>query len=153
VGQLKLNTPAPDFTINNQNGKPVTLSNYKGKKVILFFYPQDNTPTCTVEACNLRDNHAKLKKRGYVVLGISPDGEKKHQNFISKHQLPYTLLCDTDKVVHNLYGVWAEKTTFGKTYMGTLRTTFIINEEGIISRIIDKVESKRHAQQIMEPVI
>lgn len=153
MGKLKINSQAPDFTVNDQNGKPVSLSDFKGKKVILFFYPQDNTPTCTVEACNLRDNHTKLKKRGYVVLGVSPDNEKKHQNFISKYKLPFTLLCDPDKVVHHLYGVWAEKTTFGKTYMGTLRTTFVIDENGMIIRIIDKVESKRHAQQIMEPVI
>lgn len=150
---LKEKMPAPDFTVNDQSGKPVSLKDFRGKKVVLFFYPQDNTPTCTTEACNIRDNYPKLKKRGYVVLGISPDSEKKHQNFIKKFSLPYTLLCDPDKVVHNLYGVWAQKTTFGITYMGTLRTTFIINEEGIIIRVIDKVESKRHTAQILEPII
>jgi peroxiredoxin Q/BCP len=150
---LKAKMQAPDFTVNDQDGKPVSLKDYKGKKVALLFYPQDNTPTCTIEACNIRDNYSKLKKRGYVVLGISPDSEKKHRNFIKKFSLPYILLCDPDKVVHNLYGVWAQKTTFGKTYMGTLRTTFIIDEEGMISRVIDKVESKRHTAQILEPVI
>jgi peroxiredoxin Q/BCP len=144
---------APDFTINDQDGNPVSLKYYRGKKVVVFFYPQDNTPTCTIEACNIRDNYSKLKKRGYVVLGISPDSEKKHQNFIKKFSLPYTLLCDPDKVVHNLYGVWSQKTTFGKTYMGTLRTTFIIDEEGMIIKVIDKVESKRHTAQILEPII
>jgi len=147
---LKKGNKAPDFTINDQDGNPVTLSSFKEKKVVLFFYPQDNTPTCTVEACNLRDNYKELTKKGYVLLGISPDSEKKHQNFISKHKLPFTLLSDTEKVAHDLYGVWAEKTTFGKTYMGTLRTTFVIDEKGKITKVIDKVTSKDHSSQIME---
>jgi peroxiredoxin Q/BCP len=150
MSRLKENSPAPDFTLKDQDGKNVSLHQFKGKKVILFFYPQDNTPTCTVEACNLRDNYSVLTKKGFVVLGISPDKEKKHRNFIAKFKLPYTLLCDPDKVVHGLYGVWGQKTTFGLTYMGTLRTTFIIDENGMIEKIIDKVESKRHTDQILE---
>lgn len=117
---------------------------------MLYFYPQDNTPTCTVEACNLRDNYEALQKQGYVVLGVSPDSEKKHQNFIEKQKLPFDLLADTDLTFCNAFGVWAEKTTFGKTYMGVVRTTFIINEKGIIEEVIEKVESKRHAEQILK---
>jgi len=150
MSRLKENSPAPEFTLKDQDGKNVSLHQFKGKKVILFFYPQDNTPTCTVEACNLRDNYSVLTKKGFVVLGISPDKEKKHRNFIAKFKLPYTLLCDPDKIVHQLYGVWGQKTTFGLTYVGTLRTTFIIDENGMIEKIIDKVESKRHTDQILE---
>ena len=116
----------------------------------MYFYPQDDTPTCTTEACNLRDNYQTLQKQGFVVLGVSPDSEKKHLKFIEKHQLPFDLLADTDLKICNDYGVWAEKTTFGKTYMGVVRTTFIIDEKGIISEIISKVESKRHSEQILK---
>lgn len=151
MATLKPGVKAPDFTLNDQDGNPVSLKDFNGKKVVLFFYPQDNTPTCTQEACNLRDNYAELKKSGFIILGISPDKEKKHQNFINKYKLPYTLLCDTDKVVHQLYGTWGEKMLFGRKYMGTLRTTFLINEDGNIARIIEKVEAKRHSEQILEP--
>lgn len=125
------------------------MSDFLGKKVVLYFYPQDNTPTCTVEACNLRDNYEALQAKGYVVLGVSPDSEKKHTKFIEKFQLPFDLLADEDLKICKDYGVWAEKTTFGKTYMGVVRTTFIIDEKGMIAEIIDKVESKRHSEQIL----
>lgn len=152
MSKLKAGIKAPDFSITNQHGDLVSLKQFIGKKVVLFFYPQDNTPTCTEEACNLRDHFKVLSNQGFVVLGISPDKEKKHQNFIAKHQLPYDLLCDPEKIVHQLYGTWGEKQMFGRKYMGTLRTTFIINEKGIISHIIEKVEAKRHANQILDLV-
>ncbi len=148
--KLKAGIKAPDFTAKDQDGNDVSLKQLLGKKVILFFYPQDNTPTCTVEACNLRDNYQALVRRGFLVYGISPDKEKKHQNFIAKYNLNYPLLTDPDLVVHNLYGTWGEKMLFGRKYMGTLRTTFIIDEKGKILKIIDKVESKRHTAQILE---
>ena len=150
MNRLTAGTQAPDFTGNDQDGKEVCLHQYFGKKVILFFYPQDNTPTCTEEACNLRDNYAALTKKGFVVLGISPDKERKHRNFIAKYKLPYTLLTDPDKKVHELYGTWGEKMLFGRKYMGTLRTTFIIDEKGKIQHVIEKVEAKRHTTQILQ---
>lgn len=148
--KLKKGKKAPDFTISDQDGNMVSLSDYKGKKVALFFYPQDNTPTCTQEACNLRDNISLLKKKGISVIGVSIDTPRKHQNFIRKFSLPFPLLADVDKKLVNLYGVWDWKTTFGITYEGTLRTTFLINEDGKIAHIIDKVKSKEHAEQIVE---
>lgn len=141
---------APDFKATDQDGNPISLKDFLGKKIILFFYPQDNTPTCTVEACNLRDNYQALVRKGFVVLGISPDKEQKHKNFISKYNLNYPLITDPDLVVHNLYGTWGDKVLFGRKYKGTLRTTFIINEKGHIEKVIEKVESKRHAAQILE---
>ncbi|CAD5252724.1 MULTISPECIES: thioredoxin-dependent thiol peroxidase [unclassified Imperialibacter] len=146
---LKAGDKAPDFEVSDQNGKTVKLSDFQGKKVVLYFYPQDNTPTCTVEACNLRDNFSALKAKGYEVLGVSPDSAKKHTNFIKKFSLPFTLLADTDNKIIESYGLWAEKQMFGKKYMGVLRTTFIIDEKGIIERIIDDVKSKEHAEQIL----
>lgn len=150
MAKLKPGSKAPEFTVNNQDGNAVSLQQFAGKKVALFFYPQDNTPTCTEEACNLRDHYAALKKKGLVVLGISPDSEKKHRNFIAKHSLPFTLLTDPDHTVHELYGTWGEKQMFGRKYMGTLRTTFLIDEKGKIQAIIDKVVAKDHAAQILE---
>jgi thioredoxin-dependent peroxiredoxin len=147
---LKAGKKAPQFVAKNQNGEDVKLSDFEGEKVVLYFYPQDNTPTCTTEACNLRDNYALLQKQGYVVLGVSPDSEKKHLKFIQKYNLPFDLLADEDLKICNAFGVWAEKKTFGKTYMGVVRTTFIINEKGIIEEIIEKVESKRHSEQILK---
>ncbi len=140
---------APDFTAKDQDGKEVSLHEFLGQKVILFFYPQDNTPTCTVEACNLRDNYQALVRKGFVVLGISPDKEKKHQNFIKKYHLNYSLITDPDLIVHTLYGTWGAKQLFGRKYMGTLRTTFIIDEKGKIIKMIDKVVAKNHAAQIL----
>jgi peroxiredoxin Q/BCP len=147
---LKVGDKAPLFEATRQDGQILKLEAMKGSKVILYFYPRDNTPTCTVQACNFRDNHELLQENGYVVWGISGDGEKSHQKFIAKHQLPFDLIVDTDQKVHNLYGTWGEKKTFGKTYMGTKRTTFVIDEEGMISKIIKKVKSKEHTQQVLE---
>ena len=127
---------APDFTVNNQDGKPVKLSSFKGKKVVLYFYPNDETPGCTEEACNLRDNYKMLLKQGYEVLGISTNTEAQHQKFIKKEKLPFQLLVDVDKAVHKKYGTWGEKSMFGNKFMGTLRTTFIIDEKGVIEDVI-----------------
>jgi len=150
MSHLKEGRPAPDFSGKDENGNTVSLADFKGKKLILYFYPADNTPTCTVEACNLRDNFDNLKQEGYTVLGVSPDSAKKHQNFIKKHDLPFPLLVDEDLTVIKAYGVWGMKKTFGKEYEGLLRTTFVIDENGVIEKIIDQVESKRHAEQILE---
>ena len=147
--QLKIGDKAPEFEVNDQSGNPVKLSDYKGKKVVLYFYFKDQTPGCTTQACNLRDNYQALQKAGYEILGISSDNEKSHQRFIEKQSLPFTLLADTDKKVHDLYGTWVEKKMYGRTYMGTARTTFIIDEVGIISDIIDKVKTKEHTAQIL----
>lgn len=141
---------APAFTTNDQDGNTHSLKDYKGKKVALYFYPQDNTETCTKQACNLRDNFDLLKEKGVVVLGVSPDDEKSHKKFEKKYSLPFTLLIDTDKEIATAYGVWAEKTFMGRTYIGILRTTFLIDEKGKIAHVIDKVQSKRHAEQIIE---
>ena len=149
MATLKAGDKAPDFTTTDQNGKPVKLSGYKGKKVVLYFYPKDNTPGCTAEACSLRDNYKALQKAGYEVLGISSDAETAHTKFIAKYQLPFTLLTDTDKKVHGLYGTWIEKSMYGRKYMGTARVTFIINEKGIIDEVIEKVDAKNHALQIL----
>ncbi len=145
---LQVGDKAPAFSAKDQNGNTVKLSDFEGEKVILYFYPKDSTPTCTVQACNIRDNHADFKKKGYTVLGVSVDTVKSHQKFSAKHDLPFPLLADPEHEMVNAYGVWQEKTTFGKTYMGTVRTTFEIDEKGVISQIITKVESKRHADQI-----
>jgi thioredoxin-dependent peroxiredoxin len=146
--KLEIGQKAPSFETVNQEGTSVKLSDFVGKKVVLYFYPKDNTPTCTIQACNLRDNYASLQAKGYTVLGVSTDSAKSHKKFQTKFELPFDLLDDTSMKMVNDYGVWAEKTTFGKTYMGVLRTTFIIDEKGIITDIIEKVESKRHAEQI-----
>ena len=147
---LKPGDKAPELHGIDENGNPVSLKQFAGKKLILYFYPADNTPTCTTEACNLRDNFSTLKKKGYAVLGVSPDSAKKHQNFIKKYDLPFPLLVDNDMKTIKAYGVWGMKKTFGKEYEGLIRTTFVIDEKGIIEQVIDKVESKRHAEQILE---
>lgn len=147
--QVKIGDKAPDFTAKDQDGKTVKLSDYKGKKVVLYFYPRDNTSGCTAQACNLRDNYQALQKEGYEVIGVSSDSEGSHQKFISKFELPFTLIADTDKTVHEKYGVWVEKSMYGKKYMGTARTTFIIDEKGVITDIISKVKTADHTQQIM----
>ncbi len=138
MGQLKEGSKAPIFEGIDQNGKTVKLTDFTGKKVILYFYPKDNTPGCTAEACNLRDNYDSLIKKGFVVIGVSPDTEKSHKGFAGKYSLPFTLIADTSKKIMNDYGVWGEKKMYGKSYMGVLRTTFIIDEKGIIEKIIDK---------------
>ena len=147
--KLKIGDKAPDFTSVDQDGKSISLSDFKGKKVVLYFYPKDNTPGCTEQACNLRDNYALFKTKGYTILGVSVDSEKKHQNFIKKYELPFPLIADTDMTVVNAYGVWAEKSMYGKKFMGIVRTTFVIDEKGIITDIIEKVKTKEHTAQIL----
>ena len=134
------------------NGGEIRLSSYKGKKVVLYFYPKDNTSGCTAQACSLRDNYSELRKAGYEVIGVSVDDEKSHQKFIAKNNLPFTLIADTDKKLVEQFGVWGEKKLYGRAYMGTFRTTFLINEEGIIERIITpkEVKTKEHAAQILQ---
>ncbi len=142
-------TKAPLFKGKDQNGKTVSLADHKGEKVILFFYPEDDTPTCTIQACNLRDNFGLLKKNGFVVLGVSPDEEKKHKKFEAKYDLPFTLIADTDHKIIDAYGVWGEKTLYGRTYMGLHRTTFVIDEKGIIRKIFTRPRNKQHAEEII----
>lgn len=146
---LKIGQPAPEFSAPDQNGKNLSLSQYRGKKVVLYFYPRDNTPGCTAQACDLRDNIDRLKADGYEVIGVSTDGEKKHQNFIAKYDLPFPLIADTDNAVHELYGTWQLKKNYGKEYMGTARTTFLIDEKGVLTDIIAKVKTQAHTAQIL----
>ena len=141
---------APSFKSKDQNGKPVSLSDFKGKKIVLYFYPEDDTPTCTVEACNLRDNYSVLKQEGMVILGVSPDDEKKHKKFQQKFGLPFTLIADSDKTIIDKYGVWGEKNLYGRKYMGLQRTTFLIDEKGVIRKIFKKPRSKMHSEEILE---
>jgi peroxiredoxin Q/BCP len=149
MANLKKGDTAPIFTTKDQNGKEVNLSDYKGSKVALYFYPKDMTPGCTNQACNLRDNFAELKKEGIVVLGVSPDDETRHQKFIDKYELPFTLIADTEKEVTNAYGIWGPKKFMGKEYDGLHRTTFLINEEGKIHEVIKKPKTKAHAEEIL----
>ena len=148
---MKVGDKAPEVLGINEKGEEIRLADYKGKKLVLYFYPKDNTSGCTTQACNLRDNYAELRKAGYEVIVVSVDDEKSHQKFIDKNELPFTLIADTDKKLVEQFGVWAEKKMYGRAYMGTLRTSFIINEEGVIERIIDskEVNTKAHAEQIM----
>lgn len=147
---LKTGDIAPDFEVNDQDGNAVKLSDFKGKKkVVLYFYPKDNTPGCTAESCNLRDNYSKLQNAGYEILGVSKDSEKSHRGFIEKQNLPFTLLADTEKQIHMLYDTWVEKSMYGRKYMGTARKTFIIDENGVIEDIIEKVKTKDHTSQIL----
>ena len=147
---LKEGDPAPDFTGVNQSGEEITLSDLKGKKVILYFYPRDNTPGCTTESCNLRDNHKKLQSMGFEVLGVSNDTMRKHQNFIKKFNLPFDLIADTDKSIVMQYGVYGEKQFMGRTFDGIRRTTFVIDEKGTIMKIFEKVNNEEHTRQILE---
>lgn len=141
---------APAFNGKDQNEKKQSLADYKGKKIVLYFYPQDDTPTCTVQACNLRDNYSLLKKKGFVVLGVSPDNEKKHKKFETKYDLPFPLIADTDHKIIDKFGVWGEKQLYGRTYMGLHRTTFLIDEKGVIRKIFLKPKSKKHTEEILE---
>ncbi|MFD0998073.1 thioredoxin-dependent thiol peroxidase [Ohtaekwangia kribbensis] len=152
MAALEIGSKAPDFTVNDQDGKSVKLSDFKGRKVVLYFYPKDMTPGCTAEACDLRDNYTLLQKRGYEVLGVSTDSEKLHKKFIAQEKLPFRLLADTDKKLHELYGTWVEKSMYGRKYMGTARITFIIDENGIIEDIVSKVDTKNHTSQILKDI-
>ena len=147
---LEIGTKAPAFSLPDQNGDMHTLEEYRGKKVILYFYPKDNTSGCTLEAKSLRDGRDELARRGFRIIGVSPDSEQSHRNFCAKHDLNFTLLADTDHSVCEAYGVWAEKSMYGRKYMGVLRTTFIIDAEGRIEKIFEKVRTKDHYQQILE---
>ena len=147
---LEIGNKAPEIIAKNQHGEIIKLSDYLGKKVILYFYPKDNTPGCTTEACNFRDNYQSLLKEGFEVLGVSIDSEQSHQKFIAKFELPFNLLADEDQKIVNDYGVWVEKNMYGKKYMGTARTTFVIDEKGNIAHIIKKVDNKNASQQILD---
>jgi peroxiredoxin Q/BCP len=146
--QLREGSAAPMFEGTDQNGKTIRLSDFSGRKVILYFYPKDNTSGCTAEACNLRDNYSDLIKKGFAVLGVSPDSEKSHKGFASKYSLPFPLIADSSKKILSDYGVWGEKKMYGRSYMGVIRTTFIINELGVIEKIISKVDTSDHTNQI-----
>ena len=140
---------APAFTAIDQNGKKISLTDFKGKKVVLYFYPEDDTPACTIQACNLRDNYALLKKEGFEVLGISPDQSARHKKFETKYSLPFTLLADPEHVIIDRYGVWGLKKLYGREYMGLHRTTFILDEKGIITKIFLRPKNKQHAEEII----
>ncbi|SKB30468.1 thioredoxin-dependent thiol peroxidase [Daejeonella lutea] len=146
---LKAGDKAPDFSSKDQNGKSVSLKQFKGKKVVLYFYPRDNSSGCTAQACSLRDNISELKKQGYTVLGVSTDDEASHRGFIEKNSLPFALLADTDKSIHQKYGVWTEKERNGVKAFSTTRTTFIINKDGFINNVITQIDTKNHAGQIL----
>jgi peroxiredoxin Q/BCP len=147
---LKEGDKAPDFTAKNQDGETVKLKDLQGKRVVLYFYPKDDTPGCTKEACSFRDADDIFAKKGIKVLGVSIDDEKSHQKFISKYQLPFDLLADTDKEIVEKYGVWGEKSIYGRKYMGTLRKTFLIDEQGKIVKIFDKVKVAEHADEVLK---
>ena len=147
---LQTGDTAPDFSAPNQHGDTVSLADFRGKKVVLYFYPKDDTPGCTAQSCNLRDNYTELQQAGYEVIGISGDGVKSHDKFATKYELPFTLVADEDKSINEAYGVWKEKSMYGRKYMGTARTTFIIDEEGKITDIIEKVKTKEHTAQILK---
>jgi peroxiredoxin Q/BCP len=146
---LKEGDKAPLFTGKDQNGDKISLAGYKGKKVVLYFYPEDDTPTCTVQACNLRDNFALLKKQGFEVIGVSPDETAKHKKFETKYKLPFTLIADPDHTIIDKYGVWGEKQLYGRKYMGLHRTTFVIDEKGVIRKIFLRPRNKQHAEEIV----
>jgi peroxiredoxin Q/BCP len=150
IMSLEVGQKAPEFEAKIESGVSIKLSDYLGKKVVLYFYPKDSTPGCTAQSCNLRDNYEALQQAGYVVLGISSDAEKSHIKFIEKQSLPFSLIADTDLKVHEAYGTWVEKSMYGRKYMGTARTTFVIDEAGIIAEIIEKVNTKDHTAQILK---
>lgn len=150
MAELKVGDKAPVFSGKDQNGNMISLQQFAGRKLALYFYPKDNTPGCTTEACNLRDNYSDLKKKGYEIVGVSADSEKSHQNFISKFSLPFPLISDEEKKIIKDYGVWGEKKMYGKAYEGILRKTFVISEKGVIEKIIEKVKINEHSKQIFE---
>lgn len=147
---LSIGDTAPEFTSTDQNGDTVRLSNYRGRRVALYFYPKDNTPGCTAQACSLRDSYSDLQAAGYEVLGVSTDSQASHRTFADKYELPFRLLADTDRQLVEAYGVWQEKSNYGRTYMGIVRTTFVIDEQGIITDIIGKIDTKNHAKQLLD---
>jgi peroxiredoxin Q/BCP len=149
---LTVGSSAPDFTVKDQNGNTVSLSSQKGKKVVLYFYPKDDTPGCTKEACSFRDNFPKFQKLGVTVYGVSVDDEKKHKKFIEKYELPFTLLADTEKKIVESYKVWGKKKFMGKEYMGINRVTYIIDESGNISHVFEKVKPEGHAEEILSAI-
>ena len=153
MNKLEIGSKAPDFKGLNQDGKEIKLSDFAGKNLILYFYPKDSTPGCTAEACDLRDNYDMWLSKSYEVLGISPDSQKSHQNFIEKHNLPFDLISDTEKEILIAYNAWGEKSMYGRKYMGVLRKTYVINSEGIIENIFDKVKTKDHSNQIIKEII
>ena len=148
--KLKAGDKAPDFKVHDENGKVRSLKDFKGKKLVLYFYPKDNTPGCTKEACNLRDNYTKFKKAGYEVIGVSTDSESSHKKFIEKQSLPFSLLADTDMELVKAYDVYGDKVLYGKKYKGVFRTTFVINEKGVIEEVITDVDTSAHAEQILK---
>lgn len=150
MSTLQKGSKAPDFEAQDQNGNRVSLKQFAGKKVILYFYPKDDTPGCTAEACNLRDNYHTLTSKGFIVIGVSTDPVPSHRKFAEKYALPFTLVSDTEKKIVKAYGVWGEKKMYGKTYEGVKRTTFVIGEDGTIELILDKVDTKDHARQVLE---
>ncbi len=150
MSYLNAGDVAPDFTANNQDGKSISLKEFTGKKIILYFYPKDDTSGCTAEACNLRDNYNDLIKRGFEVIGVSPDSGQSHAKFKNKYSLPFNLIADPDKTILKLYGTWGKKKMYGKEYEGVLRTTYVIGEEGKIEKVITKVDTKNHTRQILE---
>jgi peroxiredoxin Q/BCP len=149
MSNLKIGDKAPDFQGLNQDGKEIKLADFAGKNLILYFYPKDSTPGCTAEACDLRDNHEMWLSKGYVVIGVSPDSQKSHQKFIEKYSLPFDLISDTETKILQDYEAWGEKSMYGKKYMGVLRKTYVINENGIIENIFEKVDTKAHTKQIL----
>ncbi|WP_044398047.1 thioredoxin-dependent thiol peroxidase [Lacinutrix sp. Hel_I_90] len=150
MNTLKQGDKVPNFTVNDQDGNAISLSDYNGKKLVVFFYPKANTPGCTAEACNLSDNYKALQDQGYSILGVSADTEKKQANFKNKFKFPYPLLADTDKEVIEAFGVWGEKKFMGRTFDGIHRKTFLIDEKGVVAHVIDKVKTKDHAAQILD---
>lgn len=148
--KLKVGDKAPAFKGVNQDGTEISLNDFAGKKLILYFYPKDNTPGCTAESCNLNDNYEAWLNKGFDVVGVSPDSEKSHQNFIKKFGFRFNLIADTEKEILQAYGAWGEKSMYGKKYMGVLRTTFVIDENGVIQEIFEKVDTKNHTNQIIE---
>ena len=150
---LKVGDKAPAFTGTDQNGEKISLKNYQGKKLVLYFYPEDDTPTCTIQACNLRDNFGLLKKNGFEVVGVSPDEAKQHKKFEKKFDLPFTMIADTSHAILEKYGVWDQKQMFGHKYMGVLRTTFVIDGKGVIQKIFLRPRNKAHAEEIITATI
>ena len=151
---MNIGDKAPEILGLNENGEEIRLSNYQGKKIVLYFYPKDSTSGCTAQACNLRDNYAELRQAGYEVIGVSVDDAKSHQKFIAKNELPFTLIADTDKKLVEQFGVWGEKSMYGRKYMGTFRTTFILNEEGVVEQIFlpKEIKTKTHGEQILAKI-